>query len=214
MRTRTEIRPTGTNAQTDFAHHQGRQVNDELQMFDSQTVKFERTTRGWRAHSNIPPAKKNRVPYSGNGPPSATTLSGSFSTAPTPDLYVDMVGLGLYVCTTAGSDQVGQSGGSVWQQLTGSGGGDFSFYSELNSYRKGQTVQILVAHMVNGIEVVPGVWGCMGNVAPNPSGNDVPQYPYPTTGTVKWMLISLGPIPINVCANGSRVIYINSSEPF
>ena len=61
MRTRTEIRPTGTNAQTDFAHQQGRQVNDELQFFDSQSVKIERTTRGIRLHANIPPpaTKKN-----------------------------------------------------------------------------------------------------------------------------------------------------------
>jgi len=220
MRTRTEIRPTGTNAQTDYTHQQGRQVHDELQMFDSQTVKFERTTRGWRAHSKIPPPKNKKVPYCGDGPPSATTLSGSFSAKPNPDLYVDMVGFGLYVCITAGSDQVGQSGGSVWHQLTGVGG-SFSFYSELLTYKAGQTVQVLAQKTILGVTIVPGTYGCMVDTnqifpAGIPSGdtNQLPQFPYPTSGIVYWMLLSLGPNVVNVCSDGNKQVYINSSSTF
>src|ERR1039457_2509898 len=56
------------------------------------------------------------VPYSGNGPPSNTTLpAGSYVTGPVPSLYVDLSAIALYVCTTAGDETT-----SVWQKISGS----------------------------------------------------------------------------------------------
>ena len=46
MRTHTIGKPTGTDAATDFALRQQNRAQEELQFFDSTTVKFSRTTRG------------------------------------------------------------------------------------------------------------------------------------------------------------------------
>lgn len=63
-----------------------------------------------------------------------------------------------------------------------------------------------------------GVYGCVANTVPalavgwNP--NMLPQYPEPTTGIIYWHLISFAPEAVNVCSNGSRIIYVQSSGTF
>ncbi len=39
-----------------------------------------------------------------------------------PDMYFDVAGLALWICTTGGTNNVGGAGGSVWQQISGGGG--------------------------------------------------------------------------------------------
>ena len=59
------------------------------------------------------------VPFSGSGAPSVSTLaSGSYLAGPVPSLYVDMTGLVLYACTTAGDAST-----SVWSVIGGGSGG-------------------------------------------------------------------------------------------
>lgn len=62
------------------------------------------------------------VPYSGNGPPTAGTLTAgiAYLAGPVPSLYVDMTAKVLYVCTTAGTNATsawGIIGGNI-QQFT------------------------------------------------------------------------------------------------
>jgi hypothetical protein len=51
MRTRTQNGVIGTTHEASFHRAQQDRVQNELQFFDSTTVKFERTTRGIRAHA-------------------------------------------------------------------------------------------------------------------------------------------------------------------
>ena len=51
MRTRTQHQVIGTTQEDGFFHGQQQRAHDELQFFDSTTVKFEQTTRGIRAHA-------------------------------------------------------------------------------------------------------------------------------------------------------------------
>lgn len=50
MRTYTQQRPVGTDAATDHFTRQQERVNNELQVYDSPTVKVEKRTRGIRLH--------------------------------------------------------------------------------------------------------------------------------------------------------------------
>lgn len=56
MRTRTQNKVTGTTSEAGFHHGQQERAQDELQFFDSTTVKVEQTTRGVRFHAKVPPA--------------------------------------------------------------------------------------------------------------------------------------------------------------
>lgn len=117
--------------------------------------------------------------------------------------------LTLWVCTTAGTNAT-----SVWAKISGGGGGSFAFWTLGNAYAVGATVQVQTQTVVGGVTVTPGTYGCMVAVDESSSGNKLPQYPYPATGTVYWMLIALGITPVNVCSAGNKTIYINSSDPF
>ena len=64
-------------------------------------------------------ATNGSVPFSGNGAPSAATLSAAvgYLSSPVPSLYVDMTASALYVCTTAGTNVT-----SVWSKISSGGG--------------------------------------------------------------------------------------------
>jgi hypothetical protein len=64
--------------------------------------------------------------YSGSGAPSSSTLANN-SYYRVGDKYVDTGANNLYRCATAGSYNVGGSGGSVWAQISGGGSGSFPF---------------------------------------------------------------------------------------
>lgn len=57
MRTRTQNKVTGTSSEAGFHHGQQERAQDELQIFDSATVKVEHMTRGVKLHAKIPPAQ-------------------------------------------------------------------------------------------------------------------------------------------------------------
>lgn len=117
MRSYTQIRPVGSDSATDFVDRQQKRANNELEFFDSTTVKVERTTRGIRMHAKIPPSSpaggaglNNRGEYD----PTATYVLN--------DLVVISMGInqGTFVCITQTVSGVPPyTGGGDWQQLPG-----------------------------------------------------------------------------------------------
>lgn len=55
MRTRTQNKVIGTTAEAGFHRGQQERAQEELQFYDSPTVKVEQTTRGVRFHAKVPP---------------------------------------------------------------------------------------------------------------------------------------------------------------
>jgi hypothetical protein len=154
------------------------------------------------------------VPFSGSGAPAAGTLSSSSSylAGPVPSIYVDMTGFNLWVCTTAGTNST-----SVWTQISGGGGGSggcyMSTYNNTLAYAVGSIVRVLSTASYSGTASVPGVYGCKTATAANGTGNEVPQYPEPTSGTVYWELISPALPAISNCPSGTT-IYVAATNPF
>lgn len=62
MRSFTFQKPVGTDAETDHVIRQQDRAQNELQLFDSTTVKVEHTTRGIRLHAKFPPIPAQNVP--------------------------------------------------------------------------------------------------------------------------------------------------------
>jgi len=72
-----------------------------------------------------------------------------------------------------------------------SGGGYMGNYSNASSYTTGQTVRVLTATTISGVSVAAGYYGVPPGITVPASGtgNQIPQYPEPTSGTVYWHLI-------------------------
>jgi hypothetical protein len=71
------------------------------------------------------------------------------------------------------------------------GGGYMGDYSNTSSYTTGQTVRVKTATTISGVSVAAGYYGVPPGITVPPSGtgNQIPQYPEPTSGTVYWHLI-------------------------
>ena len=61
-----------------------------------------------------------------------------------------------------------------------------------------------------------GIYLCINAVPANGTGNMIPQYPEPTTGTVYWIFFTFGVQTVGVCNGGSSGgnVYVNASNPF
>jgi hypothetical protein len=77
MRTRTQNKVIGTTSEAGFHHGQQERAQEELQVFDSATVKWEHTTRGMRAHAKVPFAGKGGWDWAS---PPGYDQSNSYST--------------------------------------------------------------------------------------------------------------------------------------
>lgn len=154
--------------------------------------------------------------YSAN-PISVTGGSGSGATFtlnfPPPDFYLDMTNPPtpvLYVCTTAGSNSA-----SVWAQISITiTGAYFGTWDPTKAYTAGQILRVQSAVVIGGVTATVGTFGCIANVPVSPAGNQIPQFPEPTSGTVYWQLISLGIQAISSCSGSTQTIYIQASNPF
>ena len=127
-------------------------------------------------------------------------------------LYYDTSGHALYICTAAGDKTT-----STWQLISGAGGGNAEFYDNTHAYNAGDIVQVLTTKTVGGVTILPGTYVVIKglSVPANGTGNQVPQYPYPVSGTIYWMCLSMGISVVNTCsAGGSSSVYINSSGTF
>lgn len=146
--------------------------------------------------------------YSGTGAPASGTLAtnayyrvGWF--------YVDTAGNNLWRCTTAGSNST-----SAWTQISSSGGGfSWSIYDNTQAYYAGNVIRVATAATFSGTTSVVGTYVCVVNVPANGTGNNVPTFPEPTSGTIHWRCLGLGFNAISTCASGgSGTIYIQSSN--
>lgn len=126
--------------------------------------------------------------------------------------YYDTGGKKLYRCKTAGDKT-----SSVWEQVGTSGSTVADFYDNTQAWNAGAIVQVLTTLTVGGVIILPGTYVLRQglNVLANATDNQVPQYPYPTSGTIYWLCISMGITVVNTCDDsGSATAYINSSGPF
>jgi hypothetical protein len=152
--------------------------------------------------------------------PVATTVVSSSGTGatvtinlPQPDYYLDITTLTapvLYVCTASGTNST-----STWAKISGGGGGNYAgTYSNASAYSAGQIVRVQSSAAVGGVTPTIGVYGCINSVPGSGTGNQVPQYPEPGSGTVYWQLIAFGAQEVGVCTGTSQNAYINASAPF
>lgn len=120
----------------------------------------------------------------------------------------------LYVCKTPGTNST-----SAWSKISGGTGGTGGFvddYDNTQSYQGGSIVRVLSAMSIGGVTLTPGVYGLVSSLSVPAlgTGNQVPQYPEPTSGTVYWKLLSLPVQVTNVCSgSGSVTVYVNASAP-
>ncbi len=146
--------------------------------------------------------------YSGAGAPAAGTLAAS-AYYRVRDRYLDTAAKATYDCTTAGSNST-----SVWVKV-GGGGGGFSMYDNTSAYFVGAFIVVPSVVTVGGIVLVPGTYGCLVDVPANGTGNQIPQFPLPGSGTLYWYPIAFGPVAVNACVSGvNKTIYLNSSAMF
>lgn len=70
----------------------------------------------------------------------------------------------------------------------GGGGGYMGNYDNSKSYSSGQTVRVVTPTTIGGVSVAAGLYGVPPGVSVPASGtgNQIPQYPEPTSGTVYW----------------------------
>ena len=71
------------------------------------------------------------------------------------------------------------------------GGGYMGNYSNATAYSTGQTVRVLTATTISGVAVAAGFYGVPPGITvpAGGTGNQIPQFPEPTSGTVYWHLI-------------------------
>jgi hypothetical protein len=91
----------------------------------------------------------------------------------------------------------------------------YTAYNNSNSYQPGQFVYQNTQITVGGVTVAPGRYACLVAVPASGGGNYVPQFPLPTSGTIYWDCLALGPGLVNVCSNlGGAQIGGNFSSTF
>lgn len=109
----------------------------------------------------------------------------------------------ISVFSTDSPDQIG----TVVGQYDGT-------YDNTLAYAQGAIVRVESTVVVGGVSITPGVYGCAADVPPNGTNNQVPQFPYPTSGIVYWKIIAFSPQLLSVCQNGSKSVYVNASSSF
>lgn len=149
--------------------------------------------------------------FTGSGAPSSTTLAPSAyyrvgdkyaDTSVTPQL--------LYRCTTAGSNST-----SAWTQIGGAGNSNVvEQYNNAHSYNVRDLVFVFTLTTIGGVTIQPGIYICITAVPANGTGNQIPQFPLPATGTVYWWLIAFMPAVYNDCNGSTGQVYVNATGPF
>lgn len=146
--------------------------------------------------------------YSGSGSPSATSLAAN-AYYRVNHLYVDTSGNNLWRCTGAGS-----ASSSTWAQISGAAISVGPYNNSL-AYSPGSIVLVLSTITVGSITILPGTYVCAVATVGGATGNQIPQYPLPTSGTIYWYNIALGVTPATTCAGGTTAtIDINATGTF
>jgi hypothetical protein len=153
--------------------------------------------------------------YSGSGSPSATSLPAN-AYYRLFDRYIDSTTKNEWICTGAGNNNVAGSGGSTWSQIGGVGG-TFSggAYNWNQAYSPGNVVWVDTAGTWGGVYVYAGIYLCIAATVASPAGNQVPQFPLPTSGTVYWRLLGFAPQQMGTCTSGGAgAAYVQSSANY
>jgi hypothetical protein len=101
----------------------------------------------------------------------------------------------------------------------GGGGGQLTMYDTTGgtAYSNGDVVGVAAQFTLSGITVLPGTYMLINGLSTpaSPTGNQIPQIPVPTSGTVYWWPIAAGLIQANTCGSGGgTAIYVNSTGTF
>jgi hypothetical protein len=139
------------------------------------------------------PDESSDVPFSGDGPPGATTLSDQniYVAGPTPSLYVDMSAFVLWVCTGGGTNS-----SSVWQPI---GVGGMSEYNSGQTYTTGQMV-----HYTDPTNKISGSYWATAAIAAGTA-----------PGTGAWKNIAYDSQTMQVCdsSGNTSTAQVNSTPP-
>jgi hypothetical protein len=115
----------------------------------------------------------------------------------------------LWYCTTAGN-----ASSSVWAKMSGGGGGTAEVYNNAHAYAVGSIVLVPTNQTIASIGVQAGWYVCFVAVTIG-TGNQVPQFPVPTTGTVYWQFICPTMGLVGGCAGGSSAsVYVPTTGAF
>lgn len=110
----------------------------------------------------------------------------------------------IAVLSTDSPDQIGSVG--VGYQLE---------YDNDRAYPAGAVVRVSRNKPIGGlITPATGVYGALIDVPAKGTGNQIPQFPAPTSGLQYWYLIAFSPKLSTVCANGKKQVYVNASSDF
>jgi len=85
------------------------------------------------------------------------------------------------------------------------------------AYQGGTIAYVPTQFTLAGITVLPGTYGLVTgqNTSVSPTGNQIPQIPVPSTGTVYWIPIAAGMVQANSSAGGAnKVFYVNATSTF
>jgi hypothetical protein len=82
-------------------------------------------------------------------------------------------------------------------------------------YAGGTVAFVTSKFTLNSVTVLPGTYGLLSSqkTPASPTGNQIPQIPVPTSGTVYWIPIAAGMIQTSTCVTGtSKNVYINATD--
>ena len=95
-------------------------------------------------------------------------------------------------------------------------GGFVDFYDNTKAYAPNSIVQVQSSTTISGVSVQAGTYALRQglSVEASATGNKIPQWPYPGSGTTYWILIAFYPVSKNGCDNTGAVVteYINASS--
>ena len=118
----------------------------------------------------------------------------------------------LWRCITAGDKT-----SSAWAKVSGGTGGALApvNYANASAYAAGQMVFVSTQITVSSVIILPGCYISAIAVPGTGTGNQIPQFPYPTSGTLYWYLICPIVVPVNICTStGTAQVYIPSTASF
>lgn len=152
-------------------------------------------------------------------PGGTANLPAGFTNYIVGDCFFDPVAGQIWGCTQAGSNQVGQTGGSVWQAVSGGGGGFMGVYAPGTAYAKGSSVVVLNTTTLPGapgqgqVIVLAGRYSAAVAIpAAIPNNNYIPQFPEPSQNPC-WYLDSFRPNAMNQNCGTGLTGYLNATNP-
>ena len=94
---------SGNSVESDYLNR-GLKRAEELQVYDSSTIRWEQTTRGMRAHANIPPSATGASGYMGEYDPTISYSAGqSFKISVALTIRTHVIPIGIWAVRPSSS---------------------------------------------------------------------------------------------------------------